>query len=422
MTPTKLTLAVLLALSMPFTFTGAIAAAVAAPTTPAAPSANDDQAAVKAKEIRLVEIHADGASPNEGVFFADSAGATLPSTSAGQSGQRVERVKTIRIPDGADIDEIVSTSIAEAFAGLSSNANSTTRAVKNAPYSADVITERVQILQDGNQIVKRSTQKSFRDSAGRLRSETRNENGEVTRINISDALEGKVYVLSPATKSATSLGLGQNLRKKIAELREKAVVARKDGKATIIEGGSSQEIIINRDDDTSADGKSGRREAITIKVDGSGDHHRVFSASGTDVALGVGTGVGLTSGQNLGELAKLSALGSSFQDATWSAKATTKELGTKEFDGVRAEGKLRSYTIPAGEIGNKNPITVTTETWTSPDLQITVYSKHSDPRVGDKIYRLANLKRSEQPLSLFSLPEGYAVKDASAYSYSFKTK
>ncbi|MBC7623918.1 MAG: hypothetical protein H7232_11070, partial [Aeromicrobium sp.] len=82
--------------------------------------------------------------------------------------------------------------------------------------------------------------------------------------------------------------------------------------------------------------------------------------------------------------------------------------------------KLRSYTIPAGEIGNKNSISVTTETWTSPDLQLTVYSKHSDPRVGDTIYRLTNLKRAEPSLALFSAPDGYTIKEAP--SISFKAK
>ena len=70
-----------------------------------------------------------------------------------------------------------------------------------------------------------------------------------------------------------------------------------------------------------------------------------------------------------------------------------------------------SYTIPAGDVGNKNPIVVSTESWYSPELQVTVYSKHSDPRSGDSIYRLANIKRGEPAATLFMVPDGYAVKD-----------
>lgn len=61
--------------------------------------------------------------------------------------------------------------------------------------------------------------------------------------------------------------------------------------------------------------------------------------------------------------------------------------------------------------GDKNPLTVTSEKWISPELQVTVYSKQSDPRSGDSIYRLANVKRTDQPLSLFSVPADYATRD-----------
>ena len=103
--------------------------------------------------------------------------------------------------------------------------------------------------------------------------------------------------------------------------------------------------------------------------------------------------------------------GNIFQDAKWSPKATTTQLGAKEIDGLRVEGKSSSYTIPAGEVGNKNPITVTSETWFSPELQVTVYWKQSDPRSGESIYRLGSVKRSEQPLALFRVPEGYSTRD-----------
>jgi hypothetical protein len=112
----------------------------------------------------------------------------------------------------------------------------------------------------------------------------------------------------------------------------------------------------------------------------------------------------------------------SFQDMKWSGKSITTQLGTKDFDGVRADGKSVSYTIPAGEIGNRNPIVVSTETWTSPDLQVVVYSRHSDPRVGDSIYRLANVKRTEQPSTLFMVPDGYSVKATPNLGISTKQK
>jgi hypothetical protein len=98
----------------------------------------------------------------------------------------------------------------------------------------------------------------------------------------------------------------------------------------------------------------------------------------------------------------------------WSAKATIKDLGTRDIEGVKAEGKLRSYEIPAGEVGNRNPIAVSDESWYSPELQVTVLSKHSDPRSGDNIYRMAGIKREEPAAALFAVPSDYTVKDVMA--------
>jgi hypothetical protein len=64
-----------------------------------------------------------------------------------------------------------------------------------------------------------------------------------------------------------------------------------------------------------------------------------------------------------------------------------------------------------GEIGNTQPIVSVSERWFSTDLQITVQSKHTDPRMGETDYSLTNLSRSEPDASLFEPPAGYTVKD-----------
>jgi hypothetical protein len=43
-----------------------------------------------------------------------------------------------------------------------------------------------------------------------------------------------------------------------------------------------------------------------------------------------------------------------------------------------------------------------------------VYHKHSDPRSGEVVYRLENLKRDEPAPALFTVPSDYTVKDAMA--------
>jgi hypothetical protein len=94
-----------------------------------------------------------------------------------------------------------------------------------------------------------------------------------------------------------------------------------------------------------------------------------------------------------------------------SGQGVSKKLGTKDIEGVKAEGQQSVWTIPAGKIGNKNAIDITRETWSSPDLHVTVYSRYNDPRAGESIYRLVGIKRAEPAADLFKLPEGYKVRE-----------
>ena len=54
------------------------------------------------------------------------------------------------------------------------------------------------------------------------------------------------------------------------------------------------------------------------------------------------------------------------------------------------------------------------ERWYSPELQTVVMSKHSDPRMGETIYKLTNIKRRDPHPSLFQIPSDYtlATEDA----------
>src|SRR5712692_10392644 len=92
----------------------------------------------------------------------------------------------------------------------------------------------------------------------------------------------------------------------------------------------------------------------------------------------------------------------------------TESLGTQTMEGVAVEGKRVTRLIPAGQIGNTQPIEITSEVWTSPDLQVIVRSKHSDPRFGETVYQLTGIQRVEPDHSLFEIPAGYAVKNMPA--------
>ena len=95
-------------------------------------------------------------------------------------------------------------------------------------------------------------------------------------------------------------------------------------------------------------------------------------------------------------------------------EARTESLGTQVMEGVAVDGKRVTRTIPAGQIGNTQPIEITSEVWTSPDLQVVVMSKHSDPRFGETTYQLTGIQRAEPDHSLFEIPPGYSVKNMPA--------
>ena len=408
---------------MKFRFNPIVAALFAAGAFPLAHGAAIASAPAAHNEVHTVIINGDTVIEN---VHAGQGNANVVIAQSGTVGNRKD-VKVITtgqpgsFPDLAnltnlpDMDVIISSAVSEAFAG--GMTMQTAKSVKNAPYSAEVISEKIQTLPDGNQISRKTSTMAYRDAAGRTRQETRDSKGEVKSIHINDAVEGARYVLSPSKKSATKIGIDKDLQKRIEEIKEKAKAMAKDGKAHIIERSNpGEEIIVKRIEGSSDDGRRELREEVKVNVVRSGSG----AAPAGAYAYRFGDGESVTHAFN--ESLRQGPIGWSFQDIKWSSKSTKTQLGVKDFDGVRAEGKSVSYTIPAGEIGNKNPIVVSNETWTSPDLQVVVYSKHSDPRSGDSIYRLANVKRVEQPATLFMVPDGYSVKETPGMAWSAKTK
>jgi len=248
------------------------------------------------------------------------------------------------------------------------------KVVKNAPYSAEGDQETQRNLSDGNQITTKISMLRYRDSYGNTRQETRSSNGEMSVISFHTVADNANYNLVPMAKlamkmslntiSARGAAIGAAAGSAAAAAENRIETERKEGKPATAEHKDGEDIIVKR---------AAPNSAPNIDI--------------------------------------LPFLAGAYGDMQWAIKAITKDLGAKDFDGVKAEGKLRSYEIPAGEAGNRNPIVVTDENWYSPELQVTLYSKHSDPRTGVVVYRLSNLKRGEQAAALFSVPSDYTVID-----------
>lgn len=89
---------------------------------------------------------------------------------------------------------------------------------------------------------------------------------------------------------------------------------------------------------------------------------------------------------------------------------TREQLGAKAINGLQAEGMRVTKTIPAGAMGNEKPITVVTERWYSPDLQMVVMTTHTDPMMGTVSSKLVNVTQGAPDATLFQVPADYSLK------------
>lgn len=93
------------------------------------------------------------------------------------------------------------------------------------------------------------------------------------------------------------------------------------------------------------------------------------------------------------------------------ADVQTEQLGVRRIEGLQAEGTRTTMTIPTNAIGNQSPIRTVSERWFSPDLQVVVLTRRSDPRFGETVYRLVNIVRTEPAPELFKVPADYRIEE-----------
>ena len=261
------------------------------------------------------------------------------------------------------------------------------RAIKGAPYSAETLVEGMQLLADGNRITRKTTGRVYRDSEGRTRREDDRPNGGVT-ISITDPVAGYSYSLDPANKVAwrTPMGAAGAIMSKVedaqAATRANGEWVSADGRRVIASGSAAPVEERRRVEETEAARRGG---------------------SGGSVAAVAPTEVPVRGGGRGGAVARTGV------PAENSFAAGPVEH--KVIDGIAVEGRKSSRVIPAGAVGNEQPITVVSEQWRSPDLNVLVMTRHSDPRSGDSTYRLLNVVRAEPDRSLFMVPGDYTVRD-----------
>jgi hypothetical protein len=246
------------------------------------------------------------------------------------------------------------------------------KVVKGAPYSAQAVTEMVQTLADGNRIVRKNTANVYRDGEGRTRrDQTLGAIGPYSVAGdppqtffINDPVAGVNYVLDPRTKTARKLNIFYKTSVKPSAVPAQPKVA-----------GAAPAQAVSKP---------------RVSVNGFGFNTQVAPAAPD-------------------------AGGHFFYSSSSPGEQKKESLGKQTVEGVEAEGSRVTVTIPAGEIGNEQPINIISERWYSNELQTVVMTRHSDPRHGETIYRLTNINRNEPARTLFEIPTDYTVKETPSF-------
>jgi hypothetical protein len=247
---------------------------------------------------------------------------------------------------------------------------------KGAPYSAEIVTESLQVLADGNRIVQRTTGRVYRSGEGQVRREEDRPSG-TPAISITDPVAGVSYSLDPESRvawkarSRVPVEILKEWTDTQAKYFKRLEVTKKKAKGAQAGGNLSD-----------------RRELEPHERDA----EKVAAAR---------------------DAAKMAAAlaGGRVVPGRGSEQHREEMLEARTIEGVRAEGFRRTTTIPAGAIGNDLPIVVVSEEWRSPDLKVLLMTHRTDPRNGESSYRLINIVRAEPDPSLFQVPPDYTVQE-----------
>ena len=92
-------------------------------------------------------------------------------------------------------------------------------------------------------------------------------------------------------------------------------------------------------------------------------------------------------------------------------EGSAEKLGAQNMEGVSATGTRFTHTIPAGQLGNDQPLQLVTERWYSSEIHMTVFLKRSDPMNGSKTLKVTDIRREEPDAAMFNIPADYAVQE-----------
>jgi hypothetical protein len=304
---------------------------------------------------------------------------------APEAGITVKQTREFHGPDGPPPPPLGD------FVFVTADMNFSGPVVKGAPYSAQAVTESIQTLSDGNRIVNKFNSQVYRDSEGRTRREQTLMG--IGGIGVGEEPLKTIFISDPVSGVSYSLDSKSHVAHKTSVMKMEWKT--KDGPGVRV-----------------APGEEGTHFEFKVEP-GPG------MAAGT-VMVGppmAGRQMKGAPGEPSDQLVVTSTAGVASNYVFARRKTGTESnevkenLGKQIVEGVEAEGTRTTITIPAGEIGNERPIEIVSERWYSPELQVVVMTRNSDPRSGETTYKLTNISRTEPAKSLFEVPSDYTLKE-----------
>jgi hypothetical protein len=95
-----------------------------------------------------------------------------------------------------------------------------------------------------------------------------------------------------------------------------------------------------------------------------------------------------------------------------------EDLGSRNIEGVTAGGSRSKRTIPAGQMGNDQPIEMVDEIWITQDLGLMMLRIEDNPLNGRTTTEVVELNQAEPDAALFAAPAGYRLEEVVTKSVS----
>ena len=213
--------------------------------------------------------------------------------------------------------------------------------VKSAPYSADEISESLQVLADGTRIGNQSTASVCRDGEGRVRRETDKA------ISIWDPVENVTYDLNKSTMKGVKVSMARTVGTvRTANGLTLTLPTISVANSGPLPAGSYQLSTESQNMSAMLDKLKAEAQFQGMTINGASPDPLKAAAAKEQLDLAMAT------------LSQMDSSRATLTRTVTAKSAGAEQLGQQVMEGLTADGTRTTVTLEAGAIGNDRPIHV----------------------------------------------------------------